>query len=405
MPPVSAVTCHRNFSPRNFESAGIVPVRAHHGDSDLNIPVVRAQHLIDYIGVLRGIGVPVERELERSRLPVSIEEAPNDYVSLPRALDWLWRSRREVGIMELGFLAGRAASLSTLHADVQRAVIGASNGLSRVEALSNQVHRESSAVRIDIRREGVEELRVVCEVQGFKNSPLVGFVEWKVIAGVVGIVRGAAGPDWCPAEITFVSRGRPSEATLEAYGNARVLTGQQHCSVLVAATDIARTCIDRRSSSDDIKHPTIPTRVPSGLSDAWDLVTALRAIIRPYLAQGHPPLSLAAEIVGVSERTLQRRLAQSGSTYSKIVQDARFSIASDLLADSDLNIADIAFAAGYDNAPHFSRAFKRLAGMTPRDYRCAPGLTHRRRGDAHGNTLGAVLSAHSKAPAKTLPLR
>jgi AraC-like DNA-binding protein len=116
-------------------------------------------------------------------------------------------------------------------------------------------------------------------------------------------------------------------------------------------------------------------------------VTALRAIIRPYLAQGHPPLSLVAEIVGMSERSLQRRLAQSGSTYSQIVQDARFSIASDLLADSDLNIADIAFAAGYDNAPHFSRAFKRLAGMTPRDYRCAPGLTHRRRGDAHGNTL------------------
>jgi len=38
-------------------------------------------------------------------------------------------------------------------------------------------------------------------------------------------------------------------------------------------------------------------------------------------------------MVGMSERTLQRRLAQSGSTYSEIVQEARFSIASDLLAD------------------------------------------------------------------------
>jgi len=72
--------------PRTFQSAGILPVRVHHGDSDLTIPVVRAQHLIDYIGVLRDLGVPVERELERSRLPVSIEETPNDYVSLPRAL-------------------------------------------------------------------------------------------------------------------------------------------------------------------------------------------------------------------------------------------------------------------------------------------------------------------------------
>jgi AraC-like DNA-binding protein len=106
------------------------------------------------------------------------------------------------------------------------------------------------------------------------------------------------------------------------------------------------------------------------LGDAWDFVTALRAPSRPYLAQGHPSLLLVAEIVGMSERTLQRRLAQSGLTYSEIVQEERFSIASDLLADPDLNIADIAFAAGYENAPHFSRAFKRLTGMTPRDYRC-----------------------------------
>ena len=337
--------------------------------------------------------MPVERELERSRLPVSIEEAPNDYVSLPRALDWLWWSRREVGIMELGFLAGRAASLSTLHADVQRAVIGASTGLSRVEALSTQVHRESSALRIDIRREGVEELRVVCEVQGFQNSPLVGFVEWKAIAGVIDIVRSAVGPDWCPAEITFVSRGRPPDAALDAYGNARILTGQRYCSILIGEADIVQTCIERRSAADSVKHPTSAPRTPSGFSDAWDFVTALRALIRPYLAQGHPPLSLAAEIVGMSERTLQRRLAQSRTTYSAIVQEARFSIASDLMVDSDLNIADIAFAAGYENASHFCRAFKRLTGMTPRDYRCAPGLTHRRRADAHGNTLGAVLSA------------
>ncbi len=271
--------------------------------------------------------------------------------------------------MELGFLAGRAASLSTLHPELQRAVIGAPTGFARIEALSNHVHQENSAVKIDIRREGAE-LRVVCQVLGFQNSPCVGLAEWKVIGGIIDIVRSAAGPEWCPGEITFVSRGRPSDAALEAYGNTRILTGQRYCSILVAAADIARTCIDRRSSSDDVNDPLMPPQTTSGPGDAWDFVTALRALIRPYLSQGHPHLSLVAEIVGMSERTLQRRLAQSGSTYSEIVQEARFSIASDLLADSDLNIADIAFAAGYENAPHFSRAFKRLTGMTPRDYRC-----------------------------------
>jgi AraC-like DNA-binding protein len=115
---------------------------------------------------------------------------------------------------------------------------------------------------------------------------------------------------------------------------------------LVGEAGIAQTCIERRSAVDSVKHAKSASRTPSGLGDVWDFVTALRALIRPYLAQGHPRLSQVAEIVGISERTLQRRLAQSGSTYSDIVQQARFSIASDLLADSDLSIADIAFAAG-----------------------------------------------------------
>jgi AraC-like DNA-binding protein len=86
-------------------------------------------------------------------------------------------------------------------------------------------------------------------------------------------------------------------------------------------------------------------------------------------AQGHPNLSLVAEIAGLSERTLQRRLAQCGRTFYRIVEEVRFDIASDLLADPSRNIIDIAHAACYGNAPHFSRAFKRLTGMRPRDYR------------------------------------
>jgi AraC-like DNA-binding protein len=315
--------------------------------------------------------MPVERALERSRLPVSIEQSPNDYVSLPGALDWVWRSSHEIELMELGFLAGRAASLSTLHPAVRHALIAAPTGHSRILALSKQVHLENSAVRIDIRREGVER-RLVCAMLGFQHSPFVGFIEWKVISGIIDVLRSAGAADWCPTEITFVSRGRPSDATLEAYANARILTGQRCSSVLVTAAQLARTCIDRRPAPDDGKALLPPRRPASGSGDAWDLVTALRALIRPYLSQGHPPLSLVAEIVGMSERSLQRRLAQCGMRYSNIVQEARFSIASDLLADSDLNIADIAFAAGYENAPHFSRAFKRLTGMTPRDYRRAP---------------------------------
>ena len=131
--------------------------------------------------------------------------------------------------------------------------------------------------------------------------------------------------------------------------------------------------LDRKLNPQGANGPMIPPRSLFGLGGAWDLITTLRAIIRPYLPQGYPHLTLVAEIAGMSQRTLQRRLAQSGWTYSQLVEDARFSIASELLADPALNITDIALAAGYDNPSHFSRAFKRITGMTPRDYRRATG--------------------------------
>ena len=51
------------------------------------------------------------------------------------------------------------------------------------------------------------------------------------------------------------------------------------------------------------------------------------------------------------------------------MQEARFDIARDLLADPARKVIDVAFAAGYESPQHFTRAFRRLAGITPTAYR------------------------------------
>jgi AraC-like DNA-binding protein len=51
------------------------------------------------------------------------------------------------------------------------------------------------------------------------------------------------------------------------------------------------------------------------------------------------------------------------------VQQARFETAAHLLQDSQVKVIDAAYAAGYDDPSHFTRAFKQLAGVSPRRYR------------------------------------
>ena len=76
-------------------------------------------------------------------------------------------------------------------------------------------------------------------------------------------------------------------------------------------------------------------------------------------------------------RTLQRRLRDAGLTYAQVIARARSDVAQRMLNDPARKIGDIARALGYSDAPHFTRAFVRWTGLTPREFR-AQGR-HRRR--------------------------
>jgi AraC-like DNA-binding protein len=66
---------------------------------------------------------------------------------------------------------------------------------------------------------------------------------------------------------------------------------------------------------------------------------------------------------------LQRRLQLCGSSYSQILQEARFALACQHLDDPDLKVIDVAMMAGYESPQHFTRAFRRFTGITPSEYR------------------------------------
>jgi AraC-like DNA-binding protein len=62
-------------------------------------------------------------------------------------------------------------------------------------------------------------------------------------------------------------------------------------------------------------------------------------------------------------------LASAGTTYSDVVEAARFEVAADMLEDPDQKIIDVALAVGFDDPSHFARAFRRVSGLNPRQFR------------------------------------
>lgn len=94
-----------------------------------------------------------------------------------------------------------------------------------------------------------------------------------------------------------------------------------------------------------------------------------RREIELLLPEGEPRLAVVARRLGVSERTLHRRLADHGATFAALVDDARRERAILLLGDRRLSASEVAFLLGYAEPAAFFRAFKRWTGATPQAWR------------------------------------
>ncbi len=92
--------------------------------------------------------------------------------------------------------------------------------------------------------------------------------------------------------------------------------------------------------------------------------------IRTLIAHDETPrIDLVADIVGISARTLQRLLADAGTSFTMLLERSRLAAAADALKRTDAKVVDIALDLGYSEHAHFSRAFRRWMGLAPRDYR------------------------------------
>lgn len=104
-------------------------------------------------------------------------------------------------------------------------------------------------------------------------------------------------------------------------------------------------------------------------SERTSIKSALLHQLTPSLSSGPPAASDAARTLGLSERTLFRRLSNEGLTYREVVQDAQIRLAQELLENGSNSIAEIAFLTGYSEQSSFSRSFKRRVGTTPAQFR------------------------------------
>lgn len=109
------------------------------------------------------------------------------------------------------------------------------------------------------------------------------------------------------------------------------------------------------------------------------LVDEVRRIVHSTVSS--PPCNVArvAQLLGLHERTLNRRLQADGTSFRRLRDEVLHEMSRQMLGNTSMGVADVAVALGYAEASAFIHAFTRWSGQTPDRWRRQRGRTATRR--------------------------
>jgi AraC-like DNA-binding protein len=191
-----------------------------------------------------------------------------------------------------------------------------------------------------------------------------------LITGVTKLAARALGRDDPPISVSF-QHGRPADVS----EHARILRAPCYFDCPVAEILFPSALLEAPVVTADPNLSAVLDR------HVHDLLTRLptssrfsdqvrRALVEAFRARP-PTLAGLAKRLGVSERTLQRRLHEEGTSLQALTEDVRHELSLEYLRDPSLSVGEVGGRLGYSSLAAFSRAFRRWRGVSPAAHRRA----------------------------------
>jgi AraC-like DNA-binding protein len=332
------------------------------------VPLTHASAFAPFVGFLSEVGTAVGPLLDKVGLPADVLPGSDALIPLHPLCAFLDTVARTEGLEHLGFLVGQRTAFSDLGSLGQLIV--------RCFSLHDALH---TFIRVHPTYSTDSRFRLVVEgertwLQGTLDRRLErGWqeIEQFNVVMMIQLVRLTSHSEWRPREVHLrVPRGVGLEK-IEPLADARISFGQASTgieipSVLLREPLVGTNCggTTREELEQDL-HRTAP---------ATDFAGSVRQAVGTFLRNGYPSAQRTAEAIGMSLRTLQRRLGENGVSYSRLVEEERFRLAGELIRQSRLRITDVAMELGYTDLANFTHAFYRWTGLSPREYRRREGV-------------------------------
>jgi len=188
------------------------------------------------------------------------------------------------------------------------------------------------------------------------------------LAALLSVCRQLAGPSIGPLGVQLPYRRPADTREYERFFRAPLEFGALGTAFLLRQVDLARPVASSDESLTGYLE-RLAAQVLTTLGEEHTVRERVRRALWSELSEGVPDQARVARSLGLSARTLQRRLREEGTTFAAVLADLRHDLAQPLLLDGQLAVSEVAFLIGYEDAGSFHRAFRRRTGVSPRAYR------------------------------------
>lgn len=318
----------------------------------LAVPDVLRQLGADPAGVLGAVGLGLE-----------LFDNPDNRISFAARGRLFSHCVATTGCPHFGLLVGRQAGLQSLGLIGLLAKYSPDVG-SALRSLVRFFHLHNRAATIELAVDG--ERSTLSYDAGQPDGEAADQIGDGVVAVMFNIMRGLCGGDWAPIESRFAHRPPEDIGAYRQLLGSPVRFDAERYALVFATHWLSRPLpgVER-----DLLRLLQQQIEQLELLHADDFPSQVRGVLRSALLTDTASADRVAALFSMHARTMHRRLALDGTGFRELVDDVRFDIARQMLADSSRQVSGIADLLGYRDASAFTRAFRRWSGMTPVQWR------------------------------------
>jgi AraC-like DNA-binding protein len=189
-------------------------------------------------------------------------------------------------------------------------------------------------------------------------------------------LRSLCGTGWFPVVVQFRHAGPADRAMHRRTFGSSLQFDQDRNAIVLDRETVMRPVTHCRRDAHRVLEAHL-RRERTQIGALW--IVRTQTIIRALLPFADSSLNVIARALATSPRSLQRRLFEAGTTFEELREQVRDELAIKYVQQSNLRLAEISEILGYSQQSAFSRAFKRLRGVTPRQLRATPHEAEPRR--------------------------